>query len=85
MSPLQRNFESCRITKRLNNDVNNPAWVFGDGISKVLNIARERGHITGNQYILERVNISLTVMLIQPLFKPDGTYLFSINAKTGYL
>ncbi len=66
------------------NDVNNPAWVFGDGIlEKVLNIARKRGHITGNQYILERVNI-INGNGYYNLFKPDGTYLFSINAKTGY-
>ena len=65
-------------------DVNNPAWVFGDGIlEKVLNIARKRGHITGNQYILERVNI-INGNGYYNLFKPDGTYLFSINAKTGY-
>ena len=82
--PLQRNLSRVPYNQAAINDVNNPAWVFGDGIlEKVLNIARKRGHITGNQYILERVNI-INGNGYYNLFKPDGTYLFSINAKTGY-
>ena len=82
--PLQRNLSRVPYNQVAINDVNNPAWVFGDGIlEKVLNIARKRGHITGNQYILERVNI-INGNGYYNLFKPDGTYLFSINAKTGY-
>ena len=82
--PLQRNLSRVPYNQAAINDVNNPAWVFGDGIlEKVLNIARQRGHITGNQYILERVNI-INGNGYYNLFKPDGTYLFSINAKTGY-
>jgi len=82
--PLQRNLSRVPYNQLAINDVNNPAWVFGDGIlEKVLNIARKRGHITGNQYILERVNI-INGNGYYNLFKPDGTYLFSINAKTGY-
>ena len=82
--PLQRNLSRVPYNQATINDVNNPAWVFGDGIlEKVLNIARQRGHITGNQYILERVNI-INGNGYYNLFKPDGTYLFSINAKTGY-
>ena len=81
---LQRNLSRVPYNQAAINDVNNPAWVFGDGIlEKVLNIARKRGHITGNQYILERVNI-INGNGYYNLFKPDGTYLFSINAKTGY-
>ena len=81
---LQRNLSRVPYNQTAINDVNNPAWVFGDGIlEKVLNIARKRGHITGNQYILERVNI-INGNGYYNLFKPDGTYLFSINAKTGY-
>ena len=81
---LQRNLSRVPYNQVAINDVNNPAWVFGDGIlEKVLNIARKRGHITGNQYILERVNI-INGNGYYNLFKPDGTYLFSINAKTGY-
>lgn len=82
--PLQRNLSRVPYNQAAINDVNNPAWVFGDGIlEKVLNIARKRGHITDNQYILERVNI-INGNGYYNLFKPDGTYLFSINAKTGY-
>ena len=82
--PLQRNLSRVPYNQVAINDVNNPAWVFGDGIlEKVLNIARKRAHITGNQYILERVNI-INGNGYYNLFKPDGTYLFSINAKTGY-
>ena len=82
--PLQRNLSRVPYNQAAINDVNNPAWVFGDGVlEKVLNIARKRGHITGNQYILERVNI-INGNGYYNLFKPDGTYLFSINAKTGY-
>lgn len=82
--PLQRNLSRVPYNQVAINDVDNPAWVFGDGIlEKVLNIARKRGHITGNQYILERVNI-INGNGYYNLFKPDGTYLFSINAKTGY-
>ena len=84
VSHLQRNLSRVPYNQAAINDVNNPAWVFGDGIlEKVLNIARKRGHITGNQYILERVNI-INGNGYYNLFKPDGTYLFSINAKTGY-
>lgn len=81
---LQRSLSRVPYNQAAIDDVNNPAWVFGDGIlEKVLNIARQRGYITGNQYILERVNI-IKGNGYYNLFKPDGTYLFSINAKTGY-
>ena len=81
---LQRSLSRVPYNQAAIDDVNNPAWVFGDGIlEKVLNIARQRSYITGNQYILERVNI-IKGNGYYNLFKPDGTYLFSINAKTGY-
>ena len=49
-------------------DVNNPAWTFNPGIlEKVLKIARERGHIVGDQYILERVKYYQRQWLLQPL------------------
>ncbi len=50
-------------------------------LKEVLNIARKRGHITGNQYIWSVINI-VNIKLLQSL-QPDGT-IFSINAKTGY-
>ncbi len=82
--PLQRNLSRVPYNQATLDDVNNPAWTFNPGIlEKILKIARERGHIVGDQYILERVNI-INGNGYYNLFKPDGTYLFSINAKTGY-
>lgn len=81
---LQRNLSRVPYNQEAINDVNNPAWTFNPGvIEKILQTARERGHITGDQYILEKVNI-INGNGYYNLFKPDGTYLFSINAKTGY-
>ncbi|MCS4488605.1 cell division site-positioning protein MapZ family protein [Streptococcus sciuri] len=65
-------------------DSTNPAWTFNAGVlEKILEISRQRGYITGNNFILERVNI-INGNGYYNMFKPDGTYLFSINAKTGY-
>lgn len=52
-------------------------------LRKILEISRQRGYITGNNFILERVNI-INGNGYYNMFKPDGTYLFSINDKTGY-
>ena len=52
------------------------------GRNLALNI-ESRGYITGNQYILERVNI-VNGNGYYNLYKPDGTYLFTLNCKTGY-
>lgn len=82
--PLQRNLSRVPYNQAVLDDVYNPAWTFNPGVlEKILKIARERGHIIGDQYILERVNI-IKGNGYYNLFKPDGTYLFSINAKTGY-
>ena len=82
--PLQRNLSRVPYNQVALDDVYNPAWTFNPGVlEKILKIARERGHIIGDQYILERVNI-IKGNGYYNLFKPDGTYLFSINAKTGY-
>ena len=81
---LQRNLSRVPYNQAVIDDVNNPAWVFNPGIlEKILKISRERGYITGDQYIIERVNI-IKGNGYYNLFKPDGTYLFSINCKTGY-
>lgn len=65
-------------------DSQNPAWTFTPGVlEEILRISRERGYITGDNYILEPVNI-INGNGYYNMFKPDGTYLFSINAKTGY-
>ena len=63
---------------------NNSAWDFADGVlEQILATSRSRGYITGNQYILERVNI-VNGNGYYNLYKPDGTYLFTLNCKTGY-
>ena len=65
-------------------DSNNSAWDFADGVlEQILATSRSRGYITGNQYILERVNI-VNGNGYYNLYKPDGTYLFTLNCKTGY-
>lgn len=65
-------------------DTENPAWFFTPGVlERILDDARRNGYIVGDQYIIERVNI-INGNGYFNLFKPDGTYLFSINAKTGY-
>ncbi|MGT2929311.1 cell division site-positioning protein MapZ family protein [Streptococcus dentasini] len=65
-------------------DVNNSAWVFGDGIlEKVVSTSQSRGYFSGDDYILEPVNI-INGNGYYNMYKSDGTYLFSINCKTGY-
>ena len=65
-------------------DGNNPSWTFNPGVlEKIVATSQERGYISGNDYILEKVNI-INGNGYYNMFKPDGTYLFSINCKTGY-
>ena len=81
---LQRDLSRVPYNQAAIDDVNNPAWTFNPGVlEKILQTSRERGYITGDNYILERVNI-IKGNGYYNLFKPDGTYLFSINCKTGY-
>nr|WP_246447858.1 cell division site-positioning protein MapZ family protein [Streptococcus pacificus] len=81
---LQRHLSRVPYNNDIIADVNNPGWVFNEGIlERIVAVAQERGHISGNNYILERVNI-INGNGYYNMFKPDGTYLFSINAKTGY-
>ena len=81
---LQRDLSRVPYNQAAIDDVNNPAWTFNPGVlEKILQTSRERGYISGDNYILERVNI-IKGNGYYNLFKPDGTYLFSINCKTGY-
>lgn len=81
---LQRNLSRVPYDQSKIDDVNNPAWIFGEGVlEKIIAISQQRGYVTGNNYILEKVNI-INGNGYYNLFKPDGTYLFSINCKTGY-
>ncbi|WP_105148061.1 cell division site-positioning protein MapZ family protein [Streptococcus suis] len=81
---LQRDRSRVPYNQAMIDDVNNEAWNFNPGIlENIVTISQQRGYITGNQYILEKVNI-INGNGYYNMFKPDGTYLFSINCKTGY-
>ena len=81
---LQRSVSRVPYNQSAVDDSNNPAWMFADGVlEQILATSRARGYITGNQYILERVNI-VNGNGYYNLYKPDGTYLFTLNCKTGY-
>ena len=81
---LQRSVSRVPYNQSAVVDSNNPAWTFADGVlEQILATSRARGYITGNQYILERVNI-VNGNGYYNLYKPDGTYLFTLNCKTGY-
>ncbi|HEL2001108.1 TPA: hypothetical protein TY288_001636 [Streptococcus suis] len=81
---LQRDRSRVPYNQAMIDDVNNEAWNFNPGIlENIVTISQQRGYITGNQYILEKVNV-INGNGYYNMFKPDGTYLFSINCKTGY-
>ncbi|HEL2377825.1 TPA: hypothetical protein TZR28_001846 [Streptococcus suis] len=81
---LQRDRSRVPYNQAMIDDVNNEAWNFNPGIlENIVTISQQRGYIIGNQYILEKVNI-INGNGYYNMFKPDGTYLFSINCKTGY-
>ena len=81
---LQRGVSRVPYNQSAINDSSNPAWEFTDGVlEQILATSRARGYITGNQYILEPVNI-VNGNGYYNLYKPDGTYLFTLNCKTGY-
>jgi len=81
---LQRSASRVPYNQSAVNDSSNTAWTFADGVlEQILEISRARGYITGNQYILEPVNI-VNGNGYYNLYKPDGTYLFTLNCKTGY-
>ena len=81
---LQRSVSRVPFNQSAISDSSNPAWEFNDGVlEQILATSRARGYITGNQYILERVNI-VNGNGYYNLYRPDGTYLFTLNCKTGY-
>ena len=81
---LQRASSRVPFNQSAVDDSNNSAWDFADGVlEQILATSRSRGYITGNKYILERVNI-VNGNGYYNLYKPDGTYLFTLNCKTGY-
>ena len=83
-STLQRNLSRVPYNESAIADSSNSAWVFADGVlDKIVATSQTRGYFSGNDYILERVNI-INGNGYYNMFKSDGTYLFSINCKTGY-
>ena len=81
---LQRSVSRVPYNQAAVSDSSNPAWTFADGVlERILETSRSRGYITGNKYILEPVNI-VNGNGYYNLYKPDGTYLFTLNCKTGY-
>ncbi|MFC4652159.1 cell division site-positioning protein MapZ family protein [Lactococcus nasutitermitis] len=86
---------NARIQPQANLDLGNPAFTWNAGIEQmVLDKCRARGYITGNDYILVPTAIHTTngtqgfpagiVSGYYNLYRSDGTYLVSINDKTGY-
>ncbi|MTB65034.1 hypothetical protein GGG87_08500 [Streptococcus sp. zg-86] len=81
---LQRNLSRVPYDQVKIADATNSAWSFNPGILEhIIAVSQERGYISGYNYILEPVNI-INGNGYYNLFRPDGTYLFSMNAKTGY-
>ncbi|MGT2926007.1 cell division site-positioning protein MapZ family protein [Streptococcus cuniculipharyngis] len=83
-SVLQRNLTRVPYNDSAIADTANPAWAFNPGVlENIIAISRARGYFTDNNYYVEPVNI-INGNGYYNMFKSDGTYLFSINAKTGY-
>lgn len=83
-SHLERHMSRVPYNDQAIADMQNPAWTFTPGVlEEILRVSRERAYITGEDYILEPVNI-INGNGYYNLFRGDGTYLFSLNAKTGY-
>lgn len=81
---LERNRSRVPYNNAAIADTGNPAWIFNPGVlEKIVATSQARGYFSGNNYILEPVNI-INGNGYYNMFKSDGTYLFSINAKTGY-
>lgn len=84
---------NARVQPQANLNLNDPAFTWKPGImDKVLNIARQRGYISGNNFILLPVAIHTMTSGYMAgqvagyfnLYRPDGSYLLTINNKTGY-
>lgn len=83
-STLQRSLSRVPYSDSAIADSSNSAWTFADGVlDKIVATSQSRGYFSGNDYILEKVNI-INGNGYYNMFKADGTYLFSINCKIGY-
>lgn len=78
------NLSRVPINQAAVDDTSNPAWLWKDGIlDAIVNTSRQRGYFKGNEYYVTPVNI-INGNGYYNMYKSDGTYLFSINCKTGY-
>lgn len=84
---------NARVQPQANLNPQDPAFTWNPGIrDKVLNIARQRGYISGNDFILLPVAIHTMTSGFMAgqvagyfnLYRLDGSYLLTINNKTGY-
>ena len=83
-SILQRERSRVPYNANVVADTSNPAWTWADGVlEKIIETSHSRGYFSGDNFILEPVNI-INGNGYYNLYLPDGTYLFSINCKTGY-
>lgn len=81
---LQRQLSRVPYNDDVIADAGNEAWVFAPNVlENIIATSNQRGYFAGNDFILEKVNI-INGRGYYNMFKSDGTYLFSINAKTGY-
>lgn len=75
---------NSRVPVDPNANLNDVAYAWAPGIRElVLQKCRERGYISGDNYILLPASIQKGNGYYN-LYKSDGTYLVSINCKTGY-
>lgn len=81
---LQRQVSRVPYNDAVIADSANDAWVFAPYVlENIIATSNQRGYFSGNDFILEKVNI-INGRGYYNMFRTDGTYLFSINAKTGY-
>ena len=83
-SILQRDRSRVPYNANVVADTSNPAWTCANGVlDKIIATSHSRGYFSGDNFILEPVNI-INGNGYYNMYLPDGTYLFSINCKTGY-
>ena len=83
-SILQRDRSRVPYNANVVADTSNPAWTWANGVlDKIIATSHSRGYFSGDNFILEPVNI-INANGYYNMYLPDGTYLFSINCKTGY-
>lgn len=83
-SILQRDRSRVPYNANVVADTSNPAWTWSNGVlDKIIATSHSRGYFSGDNFILEPVNI-INGNGYYNMYLPDGTYLFSINCKTGY-